>query len=118
MAEEFEKQFTCSAGITKEITKDISYILQLTDSGRFMASSLSNLANNLSEGIHRIKCKFGNKNKKCEACGINFKDGLIEYKCLSCNKNYQRKFDEKLKEPFFNTYKFSNHDNNKFILLL
>ena len=28
------------------------------------------------------------------------------------------KFDEKLKERFFNTYKFSNHDNNKFILLL
>ena len=27
-------------------------------------------------------------------------------------------FNEKLKERFFNTYKFSNHDNNKFILLL
>ena len=38
--------------------------------------------------------------------------------CLCCNKNYQQKFDEKLKERFFNTYKFSNHDNNKFILLL
>ena len=25
---------------------------------------------------------------------INFKDGLIECKCLYCNKNYQRKFDE------------------------
>ena len=27
-------------------------------------------------------------------------------------------FHEKLKEKFFNIYKFSNHDNNKFILLL
>ena len=27
-------------------------------------------------------------------------------------------FDEKLKEQFFDTSKFSNHDNNKFILLL
>ena len=27
-------------------------------------------------------------------------------------------FDEQLKERFLNTYKFSNHDNNKFILLL
>ena len=27
-------------------------------------------------------------------------------------------FDEKLKELFFNTCKFSNHDNNKIILLL
>ena len=42
-----------------EITKIISYILQFIDSTRFMASSLSNLVNNLSEGIHRIKCKLG-----------------------------------------------------------
>ena len=27
-------------------------------------------------------------------------------------------FDEKLKEHFLNTYKFSSHDNNKFILFL
>ena len=35
-------------------------------------------------------------------------------------KNYQHKFGEKLKERFFNTYKFSNHDNSKkevFILM-
>ena len=75
-----------------------------------MASSLSNLANNLSEGLHRIKCKLGHADKKCETCGIkckycecfleytNFKDDLIEYKCLSCNNSYQRKFNEKLKE--------------------
>ena len=40
----------------------------------------------------------------------NFKDDLIEYKCLVCNKNFQSKFDEKLKKRFFNTYNFSNHD--------
>ena len=66
-----------------------------------MASSLSNLVNNLFEGIRRIKCKFGHDDKKCETyeikykyCDcfleyINFKDDLIEYKCLCCNKNYQ-----------------------------
>ena len=43
---------------------------------------------------------------------------MIECKCLCCNKNNQQKFDEKLKEQFFNTYKFSNHNNSKFILLL
>ena len=43
---------------------------------------------------------------------------LIEYKYLCWNKNYQQKFNENLKEQFFNTYKFSNHDNNKFLLLL
>ena len=47
-----------------------------------------------------------------------FKDDLIEYKCLCCLKNYQQKFDKKLKEPFFNTYNFSNHNSDKFILLL
>ena len=48
----------------------------------------------------------------------NFKDDLIECKCLSCSKIYQRKLNEKLKERFFNTWKFSNHDINKFIVLL
>ena len=48
----------------------------------------------------------------------NFKDDLIECKCSICNKNCQIKLYEKLRERFFNTYKFSNHDNNKFILLL
>ena len=37
---------------------------------------------------------------------------------MCCSKNYQREFNEKLKERFFNTYKFSNHGNNNFILLL
>ena len=31
-----------------------------------MASSLSNLVNNLFEGIHRIKYKFEHDDKKCE----------------------------------------------------
>ena len=95
-----------------------------------MASSLSNLANILSDKIHRIKCKFGHDDKKCETCRIkykycdclleytNFKDDLIENKYLICNKNFQIKFDKKLKQRFFNTCKFSDHDNNKFDLLL
>ena len=53
-----------------ELQKNIFYILQFFDSARFMASSLSNLVNNFSEGIHKIKCKPAHKNKKCETCGI------------------------------------------------
>ena len=114
----------------EEITKNISHILHFIDSARFMASSLSNLVKNLSEWVHRIKCKFGHGNKKIETCGveynycdcffeyINFEDDLIEYKWLYSNKNYQLRFDEKLKEQFFNTSKFSKHNNNQFILLL
>ena len=83
-----------------------------------MASSLSNLVNNLSERIHKIKCKYGHDDKECETyrfkykhCGCfleyaNFKDDLIESKCLICNKNWQIQFYEKLKKRFFNTYKF------------
>ena len=127
-----EKEVTKIDENGEKITKNIPYILQFIDAARCMVSSSSNLVNNPSEGLklNRIKCKFGHDNKLCETCRIkykysncfleyaNFKDGLIEYKCLSCNKSYQQKIDEKLKEWFFNTCKLSNHDSNKFNLLL
>ena len=37
---------------------------QITDSARFMASSLPNLVNNLSERIHKTKCKQKHGDKK------------------------------------------------------
>ena len=37
---------------------------------------------------------------------------------MCCYKNYQHKSNEKLKKRFFNTYKFANHGNCKFVLLL
>ena len=91
---------------------------------------LSNLVNNVFGGFHRIKCKLGHDDKKCETCEIkykywdsfletaNFKDDLIEYICFCCSKNYQDKFHEKLKDRFFNAYKFSIDDNNKFIFIV
>ena len=84
----------------KKKLQKTSYILQFVDNIIFMASSLSNLVNKLSEGTHRIKCKLVHDDKKHETSGhkckycncflecINFKDDLIEYKCLCCNKNY------------------------------
>ena len=48
----------------KETTKTISYRLQFIDSTRFIASSLSNLVDNLVEGIHKTKSKHGHDNKK------------------------------------------------------
>ena len=71
-----------------------------------MACSLSDLANNLSEGIHKVNCKYEHHDKKCETCGsineicnclfeyTNFKDDLIEYVYI-VKKNYQKKFDVK-----------------------
>ena len=77
---------------------------------------------NLAEGIHKIKCKMSIIIKRCKMWGIKYKDfncflectifrdNLIEYKCLCCNKNYYK--------ILFNTHKFSNHDINRFIVLL
>ena len=61
-----------------------------------MTTSLSNLADNLAERIHKIKCK----NSDCFREYRNVKDNLIKYKCLSCNKDYSSKFDVKLKKRF------------------
>ena len=47
--------------------------MQFIDSARFMTSSLASLVNNLSEGIHRIKCKYEHDDKKCGTCGIKDK---------------------------------------------
>ena len=87
LAGQFKKQFTCLGENTEkymtftvpiekevertdkngeEITRNISYILQFIDSARFMASSLSNPVDNLSEGIHKINCKHGYNDKKSE----------------------------------------------------
>ena len=46
------------------------------------------------------------------------KDNLIKYKCLSYNKDYLEKLEEKFKKRFKNIFKFSNNHINKFVLLL
>ena len=45
-----------------------------------MKSLLSNLVNNLSEGIHKIKCKYGHDDKKCGTYGIKY---------MHCDSNTQ-----------------------------
>ena len=95
----------------EETVKNISYILQFIYSGRFMASLLSNLVNNLSEGVHRIKCKYEYDDKKYETCRIknkrwecflehtNFKDDLMEHKLWFALRP-AKQFYKKLKEQF------------------
>ena len=132
----FQKVFIAFHKVTKidkkeeEITNNISYILQFVDSSRFMESPLTYLVNSLFERIHKIKCKYEDNDKKCETCRSkykysecffeyeNFKDYLIECKCLYWYKSSLHKFDKKLKKLIFNTYKFSNHDHNETVLLL
>ena len=50
--------------------------MKFIDSARFMASSLSNLVDNLAEGVHKINCE------DCD-CFLEFesvKDNMIKYK--------------------------------------
>ena len=80
-----------------------------------MTSSLSNLVDSLAEGIHKIKCIYGQDNQKCKTSGIeykycecslgytNVKDDLILYKLFCCNENYPpKKIDENLKKQLTN----------------
>ena len=119
-----ESKKTCSVPVKKEITKidedgnkiveTISYKIKFIDSMRFMTTSLSKLLDSLTEWIHKIKCK------DC-SCFLEYesvKDNLIKYECLSYNKEYWNKLNEKSKKKFKNALKFSNNDINKFILLL
>ena len=68
--------------------------MKFIDSARFMASSLSNLADNLTEGIHKIKCNDCDCFLKYEIVKVN----LIKYKCFSCNKDYSNKIDGELRK--------------------
>ena len=109
-----EKEVTETDKDGNESVVTTSYKRKFIDSGRFMATLLSNLVDNLTEGIHKIKCKDCDYFLEYEIV----KDNLIKCKCLSCNKDYSNKIDEELKKLFKNTFSFSNNDINKFIFLL
>ena len=68
---------------------------------------------NLVEEMHKIKSEGFN-------CFFEFEsayDGLINYECLSCNKNYSEKIDKNFKNRFKNKLNFWIISIN-FILLL
>ena len=134
LAEEFEGEFEClgentekcitfSVPIKKETTekdKDgndkitkISFKIKFINSYRFMSTSLSNLVNNLSEGVHNDKCT------NCKSCldYMTTKDEQL-IRCFRCKKNYEKDFNKELIQRFANTYEFCNGDLNKFIFLL
>ena len=49
-----------------------------------MSSSLSSLADNLSEGLHNNTCK------DCKSCLESQKDKLLIFNCLKFNENYEK----------------------------
>ena len=92
----------------------ISYKIKFIDSYRFMSTSLSNLVDNLSEGLHNDECK----DCKSYLDYVTIKDNQIIFRCFSCKKNYEKGFNKELIQRFANIYEFCNGDLNKFILLL
>ena len=116
LGENTEKYITFAVPIKKKIeNKDLetTYKIKFIDSYRFMASSLSKLVDNLSEGVH---------NNKCSDCGSNLdyikiKDEKLILECYNCKQRYKKFFNKELIKRFASTYSFCNNDLNKFILL-
>ena len=82
--------------IKKEITKKVNdghdkttkiYKIKFIDSFRSMRSSLSNLVDNLSEGLHSDKCT------NCKSClhYMTTKDEQLIFRCFRRKKNYEKK---------------------------
>ena len=105
LGENTEKYITFSVPIKKKMENkdlEITYKIKFIDSYRFMASSLSKLVDNLSEGIH---------NNKCSDCGSNidyikitiddmiadimrsekFKNEKLILECYNCKQRYKKK---------------------------
>ena len=118
LGENLEKYLTFSVPIKKELDngKKSTYKIKLIDSFRCMSSSLSNLVDNHSDGLHNIKCT----DCKSYLEYISTKEEeLLIFHCLKCSKNQKKHFNKELINKLANTYEeFSNEDINKFILLL
>ena len=129
LAEEFEGEFECLGEntekyitflvpIKKEIAKKdkdgndkitkISYKITFIDSYRFNSSSLSNLVDNLSEGVYNCRCI------DCKSCldYMTTKYEQLIFRCFRCKKNYGKDFNKELIQRFANIYEFCKGDLN------
>ena len=98
LGENKEKCITFSVPIKKENDDDnkvIAYKTKFIDSCRFMQSTLSDLADNLSEINNKYckKCEERKKNRsECEF--IWFKDNRLNYKCKECGDTSAKSVDD------------------------
>ena len=117
LGENTEKYITFSVPIKKRTDNkniNITYKIKFIDSFRFMATSLSKLVDNLTDNIHNdkcIKCKYN-------LCFVNAMKETLLFKCIDCEKEYEKEFNKELLKRFSNTYEFCDNDLNKFLILL
>ena len=78
-----------------------------------MSSSLSNLVDNLSEGIHNYKCT----NFRSYLDYMITKGNQLIFRCFECQSNYKENFNKYLIKRFASIYEFCNRNINKFLLL-
>ena len=117
LGENAEKYITFSAPLKKKIENknlEITYKIKFIDSFRFTSSSLSTLADDLSEGIHNNKCADCKSNLDY----IKTKNEKLILECYKCKQRYRKKFNKELIKRFASTYEVCNNDLNKFVLLL
>ena len=80
LGENTEKYITFSVPIAREGDdgKPIVYEIKFIDSFRFVSTSLSSLADNLSDGLYNIKCKDCNSFLDY----MSFFDDKLVYRCF------------------------------------
>ena len=86
LGESTEKYITFSVPLKKRIENkdmEITYKIKFIDSFRFMATSLSKLVDNLTEGIHSDKCI------KCKSnlCYMKVIGETLIFRCFNCKKH-------------------------------
>ena len=82
---------------------DITYKIKFIDSFRFMATSLSKLVDNLTEGIHSDKCI----NCKSDISYMKVIDETLIFRCFNCKRNYKNEINKELIERFASPINFA-----------
>ena len=102
LGENTEKYITFSVPKKKKIENkdlEITYKIKFIDSYRFMASPLSKLVDNLSEGIHNNKCSDCGSNldyikttakRTAEPSAFASKNEKLILECYNCKQRYKK----------------------------
>ena len=118
---QYGKIIIFSVPIKKECDdgKTIARKLIFIDGFRFMSTSLSEIADNMSRIFNSIECKSCVEKIKInsECCFVRLKNNRLVYKCKECKEEWKRPINE-LIEKFPGIYQFCNGNLSKFVLLL